>query len=140
MYTESQSVAKQRFWRRFKAQNSGTDATALNNVQISRLAGDANIINYLSDPVFYDWFMNEKTEDDLIKSSSEVAIKFLRDMVIGVQEVPANARVAAAKILLDMDGRGAKSQKEVVYRDETIARMDKAELESFIKSQSDRLN
>lgn len=136
-YTEGQRRAKQRFWRRQKAQGTNADPTKLTNAQIARLAGDQNLAIFLADPNFHDWFMNEKVEDDLLKSAAEGAIRCLIEIVQGTQEVKAvTAQVTAAKILLDMAGFGPKNTKEVVFKDAEIGKMSEEELKAYIASKS----
>jgi hypothetical protein len=141
MYNEAQRKAKQRFWRRVTAQGNAAEPTKLNNSQISRLAGDANMTTYLSDPEFYDWFMNEKSEEDLLKAGAEGAIRCLIDIISGTQEVKsATAQVTAARILLDMAGYGPKHKPEVVYKDAEIGKMSEEELKDYIQKQGEILN
>lgn len=140
-YSENQRKSKSRFWRRVKKQGTNDSANKLSNIQIARLAGDQNLTTYMADPLFHDWFMNENSEEDLLKSGAEGAIRCLMDIISGAQEVKsATAQVTAAKILLDMAGFGAKQQKEVVFKDEQIGKMSEDELKDYIQKQSERLN
>lgn len=140
-HTNAQQVAKQRFWRRVKAQGTNADPTKLSNMQIARLAGDQNLTIYLVDPTFHDWFLNEKSEEDLIKAGAEGAIRCLLDIISGAQEVKsAQAQVAAARILLDMAGYGPNKTKEIVYKDAEIGKMSEEELREYIQKQADAFN
>jgi hypothetical protein len=140
-FTDGQRKAKQRFWRRIKAQGTNADPTKLTNIQIARLAGAQKLTTYLGDPLFHDWFLNERAEEDLIKSGAEGAIKCLMDIISGAQEVKsATAQVTAAKILLDMAGYGAQQKKEIVYKDAEIGKMTEDELKDYIQRQAERLN
>ena len=140
-YTEDQRKNKSRFWRRAKKQGTTDSVIKLSNIQIARLAGDQKLTTYLADPSFYDWFMNENSEEDLLKSGAEGAIRCLMDIISGAQEVKsATAQVTAAKILLDLAGYGNKQQKETVYKDEQIGKMSEDELKDYIQKQSENFN
>ena len=139
--SEKQKKSKQQFWRRSAKQATNADPHKLTNIQIARLAGDASLTTYLADPIFYDWFMNEKSEQDLLKSGAEGAIRCLIDIISGAQEVKsATAQVTAAKILLDMAGYGPNKTKEIVYKDQEIGKMSEDELKDYIQKQSEGLN
>ncbi len=139
--TDGQRQSKQRFWRVVKKQNTNADPSKLTSTQIARLAGDIKLVSFLADPEFYEWFMEEKSEEDLLKAGAENAIRCLMDIISGNQEVKsASAQVTAAKILLEMAGYGPKQSKEVVYKDEQIAKMSEDELKEFISKQSEHLN
>lgn len=133
-YTAAQHKAKQRYWRKIKLQAVAGDPAQLTDQQIARLAGDANLVTALQNPQFHDWFLNEKAEEDLIKAGAESAIRALLDIITGVDEdAKAAVKVQAAKILLDMAGYGAKNVKEVVYKDEQVAKMSEEELQKLIQ-------
>jgi hypothetical protein len=128
---------KQRFWRRVKAQNTVSEPSKMSLMAIARLCGSQTLAPLLSDPETYDWFLDEKFEEDLIKGASEDAIQALINIATGVQETKsAQAQVSAAKILLDIAGYSAKPTKEIVYKDEDIGKMSEAELKEFIKQRS----
>ncbi len=132
-YTAAQHKAKQRFWRRVRAEGFLTTPDKLTLAQIARLAGDQKLAILLEDPAFHDWFMNDHAEMDLIKAGAESAIRALLDIVTGVEEAKNPAvKVSAAKILLDMAGFGAKNVKEPAVSDEQLSKMTEQELKTLI--------
>jgi hypothetical protein len=139
--TDKLRTTKQRFWRVIRKQGATADPTKLLHTQIARLAGDQKLNTYLADPEFYTWFLDDRSEEDMLKAGAESAIQRLIDIITGVQEVQsATAQVTAAKILLEMAGFGPKQVKEVVYKDEAISKMDETELREYIKKQTEQLN
>ena len=134
--TLPQSKFKASLYARFKDK---LDWSVLDGIKLQTLTGSRSVAKWWDDDEqFRDWVQEKDTVDLMLKSSAEISIDRLRDIVLEdsvgpTGRVTAASQVAAARLLLEFAGYAPASHKVIEYRDKEIEKMSEVELRDYVR-------
>jgi hypothetical protein len=131
MPTPEQRKLKSSFWHRF-----GEDTTNLSSditlELVDSYVPDDRLPKWWQEPGFKEWMRNPEEFRERIEYLVFLAMDTLENLLID-RSANANAKVSAAKLLMEV---GRKMPPKVMvekYLDEKIGEMDKGQLEEYIR-------
>ena len=132
-----QRRAKAAFWVRF-SDNPLCDPADISLSIVNRLLTDSRMDRWWKIPGFPEWFKNREEFRERVENLIQLALDTLEGVMIdpGSQ---ASAKVNAAKLLMEVGRKMPPKSIREVYIDEKIGKMDRRELEDFIKRNTPKL-
>ena len=131
--TETQRMAKAKFWAQMETSWRAVDSLSLD--QITTMAGSTTVKKWMGDPQFQAWFLNQDTAKHKIMAAAEMAIETLTDMLrapIEKDGVSAAAKVAAATTLLKFSGLEPPKRVDQRNVHGIVSDMDPEQLKTFL--------
>ena len=135
--TKKDEMAKATFWYRM-SKTSHLDPDKLEIGEIARLSGNSEIEVKLNDPEYHTWFMDTGTDMILLSSATKSAVEELIHIMEGEEVRPAT-RLAAAKLVLELNGYTKPSESKSDFKDSKIGEMTEEELEAYIAKRAPKL-
>lgn len=127
-----QRKLKAAFWTRFR-ENPFCEARDIQKADIFQLTSDGRIDRWWTQPGFKEWFRNQEEFRERIEALAMSVLDRLTVIMESDDPKLSNAQVQAAKLLMEIAGKMPPKYAKEQYHDDKIARMSKAELESFIQ-------
>lgn len=128
--TDGQKRAKSAFWSRFN-ENPLCDPTEVSLSIVGQFINDGRVEKWWSQVGFREWFTNNNEFRDRLEYLSHKILDSL-EYVLDDPKAQANAKVNAAKLILEASRKLPRQAPKVEYLDEQVASMNKKELEEFI--------
>jgi len=94
--------------------------------------------SWFRNPLAHAWFGNGQEFLQRLEFLAQISLDSLENLITG-QDTPANARVAAVKLVMDLARKTPTHAPTEEYRDEAVAKMSREELEKFIADRTARL-
>lgn len=130
--TPEQRKAKERFWGPFMAGDIQVPPT-IDLPLALRFGGDSRISKWWDLSGFQDWFLNQEEFRQRVEFIAHLALDSIEE-VLKDRTATSNAKVAAAKLALEVANKLSKGQKDQQSDgDSPIDKMDRKELEEFIR-------
>ena len=132
-----QRRAKSSFWTRF-SDNPLCDPSDISLSVIDRVLGDSRLGRWWKVPGFPDWFRNQEEFRERVEGLIHVALDTLEQVMFD-PKAQASAKVNAAKLLMEVGRKMPPKSVREIYVDEKISRMDRKELEEYIRRNTPKL-
>lgn len=136
--TEPQRRAKSNFWSFF----ASGEALPPNNVDLAtavKYAGDKRVSEWWALEGFADWFSNKDEFRQRVEFLADLALDELYHLIRD-PETQATAKVAAIRMIMDVGKKvSQKASTEETVVGEKITKMNKEELEAYIRDKMDKL-
>lgn len=132
--TLDQRRIKAAFWAKY-ANAPQVDVSKVTAAHVQRFIEDSRIPRWWSMYGFREWFLNE----DEFRQRSEYLAHLAQDTLEQIMLDPDanhNAKVNAAKLAIEVANRMPQKWQKITYLDDSIQKMDQAQLEQFIKQKS----
>lgn len=127
----AQRKTKAAFWTVLN-DNPIADKDHITMASVVHVTGDTRVHKWWGQEGFQEWFCNKDEFRQRLEYLAHLALDTVEEVLLD-GEANANARMNAAKLMLEaarkMPDKNAKEQ----YLDESIHKMSKKELESYIK-------
>lgn len=134
--SSDQRKAKNRFWVAIADKGIPEVPPEEEFALASQFAGDSRIDKWWDLAGFREWFLNSREFVQRLEYLSHVVLDTMEDILVN-PDAQANARVAAGKIILEAAGKvGRKSDSDGKYADEQVQKMDRRQLEEFIRTRT----
>jgi hypothetical protein len=101
--------------------------------QAHLLTKDDRICEWWKDEEFVKWFKNQHEFVNRLEYLCGLGLDTAEDILQSDDPKAVNAKVALIKALMEAGGKVAAKQKEVKLLDEAIHKMDKNQLEAYLK-------
>ena len=110
---------------------------SLTTAQLAKYAGVSSIDHWINTEGFKDWFLDKDSNDHLIQSAADSAIRaaiaILEDPEVGQKGAPGyKDQLAAAKMLLEFAGYAPVKKKEVTNKEDPSANMSGEDMDKAI--------
>ena len=123
---------KAAFWAKFSA-NPMVDVDNISLTHVQRFVSDPRIERWWQLHRFKDWFLNEEEFAQRALAIAHLALGSLEEILVNPDANPS-ARVNAAKLAIEVANKMPQKWQKTVYLDDQIHKMDRAQLESFLRS------
>lgn len=130
MPTDGQRRAKSAFWQRFN-ENPLCDPSDVSLSVVLKFVQDTRIEKWWGSVGFREWFQNHNEFRDRLEYLSHKILDSL-EMVLDDPKAQANAKVNAAKLILEASRKLPRQAAKVEFLDSQVASMDKKQLQEFI--------
>lgn len=132
--TYEQVQVKAAFWTKFSSSPLiDTNKITLSHVQ--KFVTDSRIDRWWQIFGFREWFLNEDEFQERALSLAYLALSSLENVLIDPDCNP-NAKVNAAKLIIEVANKMPQRWQKTMYIDDHIQKMDKAQLEQFLRQQN----
>lgn len=125
-----QRKVKESFWVRF-TENPVCEPTHITLSIVLQLVGDPRLDRWWNHPGFKEWFRNQEEFRERAATMAHLALDTLQSILLNELAQPS-ARVNAAKLVLEISQKMPQKQAEIRYRDDSIGKMSKSQLEAFL--------
>ena len=131
---------KERFYRRLKEQHHIFDKeTAFSSPQImEQLAGTDRIHEWMTDPVFAQWMMDEHIIADELMALRNKAVNRLRDILYKNDSLDSDA-LKAARLIFEVTDQFPSKKQEVRFLDQELDKMPDRQVDIEIKKLQTKL-
>ena len=141
--TDKHRKCKSRFWQEAN-ENPLVQPTKIPAQRAAQMAGNQQLVEWLRNPEFRDWFYNKNSAKQALEAATEIAISRLVEILeckeVGPKgEVTAASQVNAAKLILEYAGYAPPKQRVIEYRDKGVSEMNEEQLEEFIQESTPKL-
>lgn len=99
------------------------------------LAPDRRLDRWWEVPGFKEWFRNAEEFRERVEYLTSLALDAVTEILISDDPRQASARIAAAKLMLEVGKKMPEKKAVAVYADEKIGAMDKKQLDAYITRQ-----
>lgn len=130
--TYEQVQVKAAFWAKFSA-NPLVDVNAIKLSHIERFVNDSRLKRWWALHGFREWFLNEEEFAQKALAIAHLALGAMEEILTNPDANPS-ARVNAAKLAIEVANKMPQRWQKTVYLDDQIHKMDRAQLESFLRS------
>lgn len=128
---DEQQRVKAAFWVR-QSSDPIADPDKITLAHAQQVTGDCRLARWWPLPGFPEWFCNRQTWREDLEYLLAQAVSALERILKSVDPKMSNAQVQAAKLLMEVTGRGAPSRKEVKMIDERVHKMTPQQLREFL--------
>ena len=136
--TEPQRRAKSNFWS-FFASGEALPPTSVDLATAVKYAGDKRVSEWWALEGFADWFSNKDEFRQRVEFLADLALDELYHLIRD-PETQATAKVAAIRMIMDVGKKvSQKASTEETVVGEKITKMNKEELEAYIRDKMDKL-
>jgi len=136
--TEAQRRAKSNFWS-FFASGEAFPPTSVDLATAVKYAGDKRVSEWWALEGFADWFSNKDEFRQRVEFLADLALDELYHLIRD-PETQATAKVAAIRMIMDVGKKvSQKASTEETVVGEKITKMNKEELEAYIRDKMDKL-
>jgi hypothetical protein len=130
--SRAQARAKARLDRQLAARAGLVDLAALTLNELTQLAGDRRVAEWLRDPAFAAWFTDRDSFVDEAVALKDLALRVVEDILLAEIErgvLTAKDKLAAANMLFQLTGSFPKAQP-VVFADKALDAMSDADVQA----------
>lgn len=127
-----------RFWAVVGSTIGHKSPFEMTAMEIARLVKDNRILNWLSIPVFKDWFMNSTEHIERLEYLFDIALSAAEDILLSDDPKAVTAKVQMIRVVAEL-ARKMPSKQPEQFADERISKMSKEELEKFLEDQGVRV-
>lgn len=129
--SNDQRRVKSAFWTRYQEVATSTPAD-LSLAVVTKFVTDRRLPKWWTISGFSQWFLNAQEFRDRLEYLSYKILDSL-ELILDDPKANANAKVSAAKLLLEAGRKMPSKAAEQGYLDESVSKMDRHQLEEFIK-------
>lgn len=129
-----QRKIKAAFWAKY-SNAPQVDVSKITPQIVQKMVEDTRVVKWWCMYGFREWFLNE----DEFRQRSEYLAHLAQDTLEQIMLDPDanhNAKVNAAKLAIEVANRMPQKWQKTVYLDDSIQKMDQAQLEQFIRQKS----
>lgn len=130
----AQRAIRARFWSVIGASIGHKDPFSMTAMEIARLVKDNRILNWIGQPGFKDWFMNNTEHIERLEYLFDLALTAAEDVLLSTDPKTMTAKVQMVRVVAEL-ARKMPSRNQEQFADERIAKMSKEELEQFLAEQ-----
>lgn len=106
---------------------------------VQQVTGDSRVRRWWSDGQFRQWFINGDEFRQRVEYLAHLALDTLEKLLGDDNPKTAGARVNAAKLLVEVANKLPQRWKQEKWHDAEIGKMDKKQLEDFLRRQGVQL-
>lgn len=132
--TADQRAVKAAFWAKY-ANAPLLSVEKITAAYVSKLVPDSRLARWWSLYGFKEWFLNEDEFRQRIEYIAHLGLDAL-EAILTDPDSNHSARVNAAKLALEAANKMPQKWQKTVYLDDSIQKMDQAQLEQFIRQRS----
>jgi hypothetical protein len=129
--TPSQRQVKARLITKM-ADNPLIDLSSITLAEAQQLTGSSQLKDWWGRPGFKEWFLDQNEYRQRLEYLFSLALDAAEEILLSTDVKVQGARVAMIKLLADLANKTPK-EAAAKYKDESIAKMDRAELEAFLE-------
>ena len=129
--TPSQRQVKARLITKL-TDNPLTDLASITLAEAQQLTGSSQLKDWWGRPGFKEWFLDQNEYRQRLEYLFSLALDAAEEILLSTDPKAQGARVAMIKLLAELSNKVPK-ESAAKYRDESIAKMDRAELEAFLE-------
>lgn len=129
-----QVLVKSQFWTKFSS-NPLVAAEDVGLETAQKFVNDPRLARWWYHSGFREWFLNEEEFAQKILALAYMALGSLEDVLTDPDGNPS-AKVNAAKLAFEVANKMPQRWQKTVYLDDQIHKMDKQQLEQFIRQRS----
>lgn len=132
--TPDQRSVKAAFWAKY-ANAPLMDTSKITAAYVHKLIPDSRLPRWWSLYGFKEWFLNEDEFRQRIEYIAHLALDAM-EAILTDPDANHSARVNAAKLALEAANKMPQKWQKTLYLDDSIQKMDQAQLEQFIRQKS----
>ena len=128
-----QRQAKATFWTFVNDSMGGLSPEDITLAKALQITNDNRLNKWWKVPGFSEWFSNKDEFRQRLEYLANLALDKVEDIILADDPKLTSAQVNIIKCLMEVAGKVPARVKEVKYLDEAVSRMDKRQLEAFLK-------
>jgi uncharacterized protein (DUF924 family) len=132
--SDSHRKLKSRFWIAF-SDSPLQGAKAITPTMVARITGDHRVIKWWSMPGFKEWFTNADENRERLEFLFSLALDAAENILRNEDPKAQGARVNVIKAIAELANKLPERRVTPIYADEQIQKMDKNQLEEYLKRQ-----
>jgi hypothetical protein len=126
-----QRKCKSKFWITMH-EDPQADPNNINVTMAVNLTGNRQLEHWWKQPGFEDWFKGKEEFRERVEYLCQIGLDTAEEILLSDDPKAVNAKVSLIKVLMEAGGKISKT-KEVKILDEAVQKMNKAQLEAYIK-------
>lgn len=116
--------------------NPAFDIDSITAEDVVKITADSRVRRWWKETDFRSWLLNKDEFRQRLEYQAQLALDTLERVLISTDAKSANAQVQAAKLILEAASKMPQKWTKEVWADERISKMDKLQLQEYIKKNS----